>query len=254
MRVASPPGIIRQNASTVETRAVATAALLADIPTAVVALEGLAANAAALRDGWLPVGSVEFVREAMLHAGISEPANLSYPDSLKEHFGREIHLGTIADLEGEVFVKPVQTKLFTGFVFRGAVELDSLGESDREQLQKLRQQALDCPVWLAEPVNMVAEWRVYVCDRQIIGMARYDPDGMDGVQPPDFAWIRERTQDIDHGCNVRSFALDVALLDDGRQVVCEVNDGWAIGLYGRDLHPRDYLGCLTHGGSSYATL
>jgi hypothetical protein len=40
----------------------------------------------------VPVGTVEFVRRAMDIAGISEPANLSYPQVLESHLHRRVNL------------------------------------------------------------------------------------------------------------------------------------------------------------------
>lgn len=88
--------IIRQAIGSAEGRAVSQAALMRDIAMRTCSLEQLQVVdlAAALREGAaLPVGSVQFLREAMRVAGLTEPPNMSYPRRLVPLLGRKLYLG-----------------------------------------------------------------------------------------------------------------------------------------------------------------
>src|SRR3546814_4145004 len=74
--------LIFQIPGSFETRALQTLAYQRDIETFRASLENLPLYADHLRAGALPVGSVEFVREAMRLADIIEPEVMTYPDAL----------------------------------------------------------------------------------------------------------------------------------------------------------------------------
>lgn len=66
-------------------------AMLEDLPLCAVGIEALEQYAAQLAGGvWLPVGSVEFVRRAMVLAGVAEPENFSYPPQLRPYLHRRL--------------------------------------------------------------------------------------------------------------------------------------------------------------------
>lgn len=72
-----PCKLLMARHSTFETRAALNACLLLDVPTQRVDLKDLDAHKEALSQGdTLPMGSVEYVQQAMRLAGIAEPANL----------------------------------------------------------------------------------------------------------------------------------------------------------------------------------
>jgi len=273
-----PHAVIAQDVSSVEVRAVVHAAMLSSTPVQVVSTgaAGIAgAHLELLRaPGTLAVGSVEFLRAAMLAAGVDEPAPMSYPVELKRSMGREIHQvtagqaragldhwpwqpdgrGISPDLQqpqgvapanpgdrrsapGAFFVKPVATKLFTGFVFDPAAPAADLDEHDREQ----RQVFMDLPagelVWVSPAVEFLCEWRIYVSAGAEIGRARYDADGEDDAPIPNSDEISAMINELSP---VQPVALDVGVTSGGRTVLVEVNDAWAIGLYGKALTPARY--------------
>ena len=243
-----PSLVILQNVSTVETRSVRLACLLNDISVVNCSLDGLDMYSTDLKNGRaLPVGSVEFVRNAMHVAGIAEPENLSYQEAIQRFLGRKIHRIRAGHVLGKWFVKPVATKLFTGFVFDSSLEKTAYSLADQVSLASFSRVPSDTPVWICEPVNFVCEWRYYVQDGAVIGSARYDPDGSDNAPEPH--------QEVVFECIAASgidtpFAADFGVLDDGRTVLVELNDFWALGLYEGAITPSQYMKALHKRWSS----
>lgn len=239
----NPNRFILQTPATYETRAVHAAALL-DAADACrhCDIGNLPAHAEALKNGAVPVGSVEFVRAAMGAIGVAEPHTPPYPDPLSPWLGRRVWQGTVSDAIGSeqpVFVKPWHLKRFNGFVHDASKPEADLDEHDAEQRRILLALDPSEAVWLSDPVAFVSEWRVYVnCDGGIIGCGRYD-DGPDDAPAPDDGAIAdmlfESRRVMPHG-----HTLDVGVLDNGQTVLVEVNDAWAIGLYGDSVPKTVY--------------
>lgn len=235
-----PRTFLLQTPSTHETRSVRMASMLLDGFTVVNSdLDRIHEHAPGLAQGQImPVGSVEYVREAMRIAGVQEPDSDPYPESLKPWFKRRIEkrrAGSILDVS---FVKPVATKLFNGFVFDPLGDPALLDEHDREQHAAFIAMDANALVWVAEPVRFVSEWRYYVDRGGVAGSARYDDGEENAAEPnPDDVMLAAEaaSQELQHG-----FALDMGVLDTGETVLCEVNDAWATGLYAKALSPAAY--------------
>lgn len=237
-----PPRVLRQTGRSKEVLAVGQACLTNNIDSLLVCADQLAEHSLALRAGEvLPVGSVEFMRVAMTIAGIEEPDNLSYPPSMRPLLGRDLGMLMSGEIVHRCFVKPVQTKQFTGFIYDPDRADEEYDAHDREQLDVLRSLPGLTPMWISSPVKFDAEWRCYVLDGRVLGMARYDPDGPEDVAEPDPAWIVDAISRFSSAHDVRAYALDVGRLDNDELALVEVNDGWAIGLYGRSMKPEDYV-------------
>lgn len=240
-----PKAIVLQDVNVIEVRQVSQAAMLLDIPVTRARIGDLTAHAVALRVGALPVGSVEYVREAMRLAGIAEPGPLSYPTELEPLLRRRLDLTTVERVRGTKFVKPVRTKLFTGFVWDSGAEASSYSEHDREQLEALLALAPTTHLWAAEPVRFLCEWRYYICQGKVIGAARYDPDGDESAPAPAGEVLQEAIQRLAASPAVpAAYGLDLGVLDTGETALVEVNDAWALGLYGRSIDSKDYLRML----------
>ena len=238
--------VLRQEASSAEGRAVGQACLMLDIPSTRCDIEGLAAHSEGLRSGGvLPVGSVEFVREAFSAAGMKEPDPMSYPDALGWFLRRAVRVTTAGGVKPGEFVKPVRTKLFTGFVMPAEDQAACLSEHDGEQLLGLRRCDPDEPVYAAAKVGWQSEWRIYVSSGREIGRARYDQDGSDDAPEPNAAEVERALLDmVQEAGNEGAYSLDLGVMDDGRTALVEVNDAFALGLYGKALVPAAYLGML----------
>lgn len=220
-------------------------ALLEDIPLRRARLAELGSFAAALTAGTVvPVGSVEFVRRAMVLAGIAEPENLSYPPALRPYLHRRVEQREVGSVLGKWFVKPVLTKSFTGFVFDTLDNPDHLSCHDRLQLSAFL--ALDprTPVWVSEPVSWTSEVRYYVLEGEIHGEGRYD-DGPEDAPLADVAVVREMVSRYSASAGAPvAFAIDVGRLEDGSTALVEVNDMWAVGYYSGTLSERAYVRML----------
>ena len=180
----------------------------------------------------------------MTFTGIAEPENLSYPRVLQPYLHRSVEQRDAGTVLGLWFVKPVDTKAFTGFVFDTLDNPDHLSCRDRAQYNAFL--ALDprSRVWVSEPVSWVSEVRYYVLDGEILGEGRYD-DGPDDAPLPDPAVVQEMASrfSASRGAPV-AFALDVGVLEDGSTALVEVNDAWALGFYSGTLAPRQYVQML----------
>jgi hypothetical protein len=235
--------LLIQDVSTAETRAALAGAMLLDHQVTVrrSSLEDLSEpeTVALLKAGaTLAVGSVEFVREAMRLADIAEPENLSYPDELTDFLRRDVREVRAGQVLGRHFVKPRKTKAFTGFVFDTMQDPDTLPPDVRPDYAAFMALPADTPVWISEPVIFLSEWRYYVKDGVIIGRARYDLDGAESVPQPDEAEILSAIKAF--GAK-HPYAIDFGVLEGGDTALVEVNDAWAIGLYGHALTQRQYL-------------
>ena len=176
-------------------------------------------NPNALRKAALIQGSVESITEALSVLGKPTPEPNYYPNALKEFIGRRIWKSTYGELNNSafpLFIKSHDWKRLTGSVH--AVKDDTLDTQ--------------MSVWCSEPVSFVAEWRVYVHHSQIIHAARYD-ENEDEDLSLNWSCIASAIQMLEVEQSRASYAFDWGLTDDGRTLLVENNDAWAIGAYGK---------------------
>lgn len=253
--------IILQNVSTAETRAViGGAALLDNVEIIRSPLENLEYNVAH-RSGFkeaLPVGSVEFVREFMRVTGVKEPNFHPYPDQLKKFIQRFIFIHEVgrfrkfACVKGRehtyppltMFIKPAKIKLFNGFIFRG--NNADYDEHDKEQYDLMMSLPDNEKIFISNLEEFQCEWRFYIDELahgyDIIGSARYDPNGADDAPEVDVAVVRAAIAAMP---NNHPYVLDFGVTKKGKSMLIEANDAWAIGLYHRAMRNDEYLQFLT---------
>lgn len=160
---------------------------------------------------FVPVGSVEFVRKYCDINLISLPANISYPEELRPYLGRNIRKGFFQEALDTEFVKPVDTKIFTGNI--------------KQQLcESVKNDEL---VWISDPIQLSLEFRYYLIDTKIVGYSRYD-DGDDSDIEPDNSLVEQMV--ADYISQPVAYTIDVGI-SEGKTVLIEVNDAWAIGYY-----------------------
>ncbi|CAN7781753.1 ATP-grasp domain-containing protein [Variovorax sp. LjRoot175] len=256
----SPVLAVLQQESTAEVRAALLAATLTGMPTQRILLKDLEANLdtrAALANYTgeiLPVGTVEFVRAAMGVRGVPEPDAMGYRP-VADFLRREIRAGVLYELkaiEEPIFVKPVATKSFSGFVYDPRAGAEHT-EYQAEQLAAIAKLKTSTRVWLSEVVEFVCEWRYYVdAAGRILARARYDADGADDAPEPTAEVVQNAINStvlyLEARGNAHPFAVDVGVLANGRTAVVELTDAWAIGLYGHARtaagtawKPQDYI-------------
>jgi ATP-grasp domain, R2K clade family 3 len=243
--------IVLQNLGDTESRAVRMAGMLADdIKVTNASIDSIQDHQSILRMGAVPVGSVQFVRRAMELTGIPEPKNLSYPPGCEPYIKRKIWKSTAGqalNMTGRRFIKSCETKAFTGFVLDSGVGEMSLDDHDQDQYNALRELISDDFVWVSEPVQWLSEYRYYVSSGSIVGHARYDQQDTEFAPEPSMMEVKQCINDL---AIAHPYALDMGVLASGETALVEVNDAWAIGLYGGALNPRDYVLFLTQRWAS----
>lgn len=163
-------------------------------------------------DDYIPVGTVEFVKEYCRIKNITLPNNISYPIELVNFLNRSIWQSSYAMVKDYQFVKPRNTKVFTG-----AIKKDITETVDDDE-----------PVWASDPVAFTAEFRFYIIDKEIVGYSRYDDgDGDDGIKP-NVNTVKQMVAEYTE--SPIGYSIDVGIVYD-KTVLVEVNDGWSLGLY-----------------------
>lgn len=179
---------------------------------------------------------VDFVdesRQALTQLGISFPSLPTYPEPLLRFLGRKIWISTIDRVASSpeywpVFVKPRDdSKKFTGVLVRGTGDLVGCGDM-----------ASDTPVWCSEPITLLREWRCFVRYGKILDVRPYKGNWRSHFDPRVIEEAVQHWPEKPRGC-----ALDFGVDAQGRTVLVEVNDGFALGAYG--LPPLLYARLLS---------
>lgn len=158
---------------------------------------------------------------------------LDYPEELLSFTGRRIWQSTLFTITSHpecwhVFVKPIwDVKRFSGTVLDKSEDLIKLGGGLE-----------DIAVWCSERVHFLSEWRLWVLDGEIVGLTPYA--GRWDLFP-DAAVLKKAVQTF-HSAP-RGYALDFGITDDGRTLLVEASDGYALKSFGLD--PALYVRILT---------
>lgn len=167
-------------------------------------------------------GSIGFVQSALKKLDLEVPEHIDYPESLSKFYGRKINESTINTISNDpdlwnVFVKPKgKLKKFTGRHIKSTYDLIGCGDIDN-----------DVPIWVSEPVSFVSEWRVFVRYNEILGVKLYKGNWRNQF---DHKIIEEAVSSYQNA--TAGYAMDFGLTADGRLLIVEVNEGYAIGNYG----------------------
>ena len=146
---------------------------------------------------------------------------IDYPSELAPFYGRHIREGLLGEIVNMPenwgqFVKPrIASKSFTGRVVNGTRDLIGIGLP------------FDFPVWISQKVNFLSEWRVFVLNGDVLDVRPYRGDyhlhyNAAVIDSAVAAWADSPV----------AYGLDIGVTDDGRTLVVEVNDGFALGNYG----------------------
>lgn len=173
---------------------------------------------------------VDYITETRLvldMMGLDIPI-IDYPRALDPFYGRKIWDGKIGEIVNEpenwgVFIKPkAGSKVFTGRVVNGTKDLMGIGLP------------FDYPIWISDVVDFVAEWRCFILDGQVLDVRPYTGD----------YHFHYDANVIDHAIRAwtdspRAYSLDIGVTKEGKTVIVEVNDAYALGHYG--LSPLKYF-------------
>ncbi len=166
------------------------------------------------------VGGMLIMSHALGELGITPP-DYDYPEDLMEFTGRNIRIVKLKDLKREklpVFIKPVEEKAAKGIIVRIREDI-----SEYDHLQP------DADIFCSDVVNFVSEWRCFIRYGEIIGVQFYNGDRNKQCDISVMEAAVKAYKDIPSACS-----LDFGKTDDGRTLLIEMNDGFAIGCYGLD--------------------
>lgn len=177
------------------------------------------------------VGYVGTVRERLFDFNIITP-EMDYPNELSKFLGRKIWPVKMSQVTNNpdmwpVFVKPVEDKKFTGVVVRSPKDLIGCGTCGE-----------DPDAMCSEIVNFMAEWRCFVRYDKILDVRPYKGDWKIHYNP---SVIEDAVKSFSSA--PKGYAIDFGVTDDGRTLMIEVNDGYALGCYG--LFYLDYAKLLS---------
>lgn len=171
------------------------------------------------------VGSVEFMKAVFSRIGIE---GVKLPRNSNREF-QIMELGEVrerAKLGERWFIKPLEIKLFTGFI---------LDEMVNASIQNIPD---DCRVMVYKSLDeILSEWRVYIGEDRIWDMKNYSGDIF---KIPSEGYIKSIIKE--NSDFPISYTIDIGVLKTGEEVVIEFNDMWAIGNYG--IPNDEYLSLL----------
>ncbi len=179
--------------------------------------------------GWL--GDVW---QGLKKLGLPIPPPLDYPDELREFLGRDVTKTTLENVrhhhrhDNPIFVKPLEHKAFTGFVWTG----------DSESRRRVVTHPDSTPVWVSRPINIVAEYRAFHLYETVIDCRKYKGDW--SVAPD--RQVIDAARRAYRKSAPAAYCTDWGVTDDGRTVLVEANDALSFGHYG--LPPVSYARML----------
>lgn len=178
----------------------------------------------------LIVGGIGIIRQRLQDFGISCPA-INYPQELRKFLGRKIWCSTINEVANtpslwSVFVKSVEGKRLTGRIINGIHDLVGCGCCDENY-----------EVLCSEPVNFIAEWRVFVRYGKVLNVRPYKGDWKAHYDPS----VIENAIKA-YATAPSAYGIDFGVTSNGETLLVEVNEGYALGCYG--LFPHLYAKLL----------
>lgn len=177
-------------------------------------------GAVELKQNDIVVGSIQDMKAAFARFGVELPI-IEYPMELRQYFGRDIWIEQslqklISEERTGIFIKPAEgMKKFTGTVIKKPIDYCNLFFEE------------DIAVACSTVLDIVSEWRCYICNGKIMGVKHYAGDAF---IPPQKSFVEEVL--AAYTTAPAGFSLDVGVLKDGTNIVIEVNDGYSLGVYG----------------------
>lgn len=170
------------------------------------------------------VGGVEMIRKRLKVFDI-EPPIVDYPTELSEYLDRIITKDKLSHIVNNsslwpVFIKSVDQKVLTGKVITSTKDLVGLDFQDN-----------DIDIYRSPVVNFKSEYRVFVRYGQILDIKHYWGDPL---VFPDSKVIQKAIEDYTSAPD--AYGIDFGVTEDGRTLLIEVNDAWALGCYGLESH------------------
>ncbi|MHA3772612.1 ATP-grasp domain-containing protein [Verrucomicrobiota bacterium sgz303538] len=179
-------------------------------------------------------GEIPIMLAAFTKLGILYTPLQYIPQSLHRFAARRIWTSTLGEVRNAVasgealFAKPLEgtPRYFKGQVLRTFRDLIRTAHCDPAM-----------PLWCSELVDFVSEYRVFVCEGEIVGLKHYSGDFRIFPDWPTVEEVMASYTDRPAG-----FGLDFGVTRDGRTLIVEQNDGFSLGCYG--LHHVIYAELL----------
>lgn len=154
--------------------------------------------------------------------GIKRPEFLHIPEVLLPYCLREVKYMTLGEAKElapiPTFIKSIELKLFpSGVITRKGSYNELFPYPD------------DTKVLISSTLDIVSEYRVFVSQGKILGMKHYTGDFF---VFPDVETVQNMVRDFVGA--PKAFTCDVGVTSDGKTVLVECQDAWAIGSYGLD--------------------
>ncbi|HEW4014346.1 TPA: ATP-grasp domain-containing protein [Streptococcus pneumoniae] len=161
------------------------------------------------------VGAYLQGEEVILYQSFSEIKELTSEDIVVDYIMETRALLKMMGLNVPVHDYPIELKEFYGRKIYAGI----LGE--------IVNIPVDYPIWISEVVEFIAEWRCFVLDGRVLDVRPYTGDyhAQFDASVIDEAISCWKDAPIAYG-------LDIGVTRDGRTLVVEVNDGYALGNYG----------------------
>lgn len=174
--------------------------------------------------GEIIVGGIEMIRKRLLDFDIDPPV-IDYPDELSTYLGRIIYKSTLSYITNHpekwpIFIKSQEQKRITGRVVKGPSDLVGIGS-----------QGEDVDLFCSSVLPIKSEYRVFVRYGKVLDIKHYYGDPLIFPDPK----IIEQVIG-DYKTSPDAYGIDFGVLGDGRTVMIEVNDAWALGCYGLEAH------------------
>lgn len=166
------------------------------------------------------VGGMLIMHHSLTELGI-QPLDYNYPEELHEYLGRNIRKVRLENVLKErlpVFIKPFEEKAAKGTIV-----------NSREDFAEYRYMDRDAIVFCSDVVHFQSEWRCFVRYKKILGIQHYAGDSQKTPDQELMESAVRKYKEIPAGCS-----LDFGVTDDGKTLLIEMNDGFAIGCYGLD--------------------
>lgn len=170
------------------------------------------------------VGGVGMIRKRLKAFDI-EPPMVDYPTELSAYLGRIISKSKLSAIVNNpslwpIFIKSVDQKVLTGKVISSTKDLVGLGFQEK-----------DIDIYHSSVVDFVSEYRVFVRYGEILDVKHYWGNPLIF---PDSRVIQNAIEDYTSAPD--AYGIDFGVTKDGRTLLIEVNDAWALGCYGLESH------------------
>lgn len=170
------------------------------------------------------VGGVGMIRKRLKTFDI-EPPIVDYPTELSEYLDRVITKDKLSHIVNDpelwpIFIKSVDQKVLTGKVITSTKDLVGLSFQDN-----------DIDIYRSPVVDFKSEYRVFVRYGQILDVKHYWGNSL---VFPDSKVIQRAIGDYTSAPD--AYGIDFGVTSDGKTLLIEVNDAWALGCYGLESH------------------